>query len=380
MAYRPTTIPRPITKPPYDPLQQGQPSMLPATSGPVQRLPGAPPPPSGAPTGFPALAVQNAPPEVSTPGPSTPPPALTPSAAPPPAGSPAPGPATTSIHQGTPDQKLAFIQAHPEWFDTSIPPAQWQAWLGDLQAGCPDSHPFKSRPDPNGRTECASKPDDCPEGFRVLGNDRSGTARCLPAGSFTDGGPGGGGIGGGGGGGIGGAGGAGGAGGPGSGLYDQQNDFLWQALLKRLEGGSRFTPDVMSSLQGDIKRSSELQSRTAQEQSNADLASRGLARSGIAADQAREIRQGASGQVLQARSALLKAKVDADYQDQSDTLNQMQNWLNSARQSVLQSRATEYQKQIAMAQIELGYAQLQQQFDILREQYAQQLATMGLGL
>jgi len=66
--------------------------------------------------------------------------------------------------------------AHPEWFDTNISPEQWQAWEKDKMAGCPPNMPYKGR-----AGQCASKPDDCPEGTQVVGNDTAGNARCVPS-------------------------------------------------------------------------------------------------------------------------------------------------------------------------------------------------------
>jgi hypothetical protein len=65
---------------------------------------------------------------------------------------------------------------HPEWFDTSISPEQWQAWEKEKMPGCPPNMPYKGR-----AGQCASKPDDCPEGMQVVGNDASGSARCVPS-------------------------------------------------------------------------------------------------------------------------------------------------------------------------------------------------------
>jgi hypothetical protein len=65
---------------------------------------------------------------------------------------------------------------HPEWFDTSISPEQWQAWEKEKMPGCPPNMPYKGR-----AGQCASKPDDCPEGMQVVGNDAAGNARCVPS-------------------------------------------------------------------------------------------------------------------------------------------------------------------------------------------------------
>ena len=184
------------------------------------------------------------------------------------------------------------------------------------------------------------------------------------------------------GGGRGGRGGRGGPGGPGRQPGDMAgaSDTVWQAILGRLKGGTRYTPEAMQTMMGALKAQAEGQAQGQTAEAQADLAARGLARSSIGAGQQLAIRQNVGNQMLQASAGIQKAKIDADYQDKTAAIEEGISWLNSLRDYVSRMAATEAQKEAAMANIELGYAQLQSQFDMMREQYAQQLQSFGLGM
>ena len=175
----------------------------------------------------------------------------------------------------------------------------------------------------------------------------------------------------------GGGGGAGGAGGAGSSLGAipglQEGQTLWQSILGRLQGGTRYTPEVMASLLGQEKLSADQQAIQQTEAANADLAQRGLGRSPAAAAAIQRIGIGANASVLQGRNAIIRAKIDADFQDKSAAIDEGQKWLDSLRSYVASITATKAQRDAAMANIALGYARLQQELDVMREQYQQKL-------
>lgn len=177
--------------------------------------------------------------------------------------------------------------------------------------------------------------------------------------------------------GHGGGGGGGGKGGGkgGGGVLDPgqlASEELWKAIMARLNGQTRYTPEVMSSLLGGVKTTAEAQGQQLLKQSDADLALRGIARSGVAASAARDINQNTANQILGSKNAILKAKIDADYQDKNQAIRDGLDWLNSLRDFVARMTATKAQKDAAMANIALGYAKLQQELELLREQYALQ--------
>lgn len=94
-------------------------------------------------------------------------------------GTPQAAPAPAAAPSGGGDWYSQF-SANSDWKDPVYGEAQWNAWKneqnakGGAQAGCPPNLPFTGR---NG--QCAAKPDDCPDGMRVVGSDTNGTARCV---------------------------------------------------------------------------------------------------------------------------------------------------------------------------------------------------------
>lgn len=179
---------------------------------------------------------------------------------------------------------------------------------------------------------------------------------------------------------------AGGGGGGGGQQYQAPSDpaagqaqVIWQQILARLNGGSRYTPEVMQQLSSQSKSDQEAQASRLTEQSNADLASRGILRSGIAAAAQRGIRADVSTAAMGNNTQILKAKIDADYQDKTQAISEGMNWLNSLRDYVARVSATKAQYDVGMSNITLGYARLQQELETMREQYLQQVNLLVLG-
>jgi hypothetical protein len=258
--------------------------------------------------------------------------------------------------------------------DSTVSAAQYQTWInmGLRNPACPPGTPFKSENTLNGAAipGCFEKPVDCPPGSYKSG----------PGTNCVSGTPGGGGAGGAGGpgGGPGGSGGFSLSAGLSGGLPGLSGP-VWDAILKRLQTqGSRFTPEVMAAIMGSIKTGAENNATTQEEEYNANLATRGLARSNVANEGYRQIRAGVGQQVQQTQAGLLKAKVDADFEDHNSAIQEGVQYLGQLQSYVASMTATQSQKEVAMAQIQLGYQQLAQQLQIFREEYAQWLAKFGL--
>lgn len=152
-----------------------------------------------------------------------------------------------------------------------------------------------------------------------------------------------------------------------------QSDAVWQAILARLNGKTRYTPEVMSRILGQTKTAGEAQAANQEQEYTSNLASRGIARAPIANEGYRQIRAGVGTQVMAMQNNLIKAKIDADYADKTEAINEGIAWLNSLRDYTARMAATSAQYKIGMANVNLGYAQLAQQLQIVREQYQQQL-------
>lgn len=212
-----------------------------------------------------------------------------------------------------------------------------------------------------GEDTCREALPNCPPGQGVWCDFTDAHFKCAPDGS-----------------GPGKAGGGGGGGGKGSYAPPpdpalEQSNTIWQQILQRLQAPSRYTPEIMQSLAGETKYTSEMAANRLTEQSNADLAARGILRSGPAAQAQRDIRATVAGQNQQGWNTILRAKVDADYQDKTQAIKEAMDWINSLRDYIARSAATAAQKDAAMANVQLGYARLTQEMEQLRESYAQQI-------
>jgi hypothetical protein len=158
--------------------------------------------------------------------------------------------------------------------------------------------------------------------------------------------------------------------------YSQE---VWQAIMGRLKGGTRYTPEVVSSLLGEAKMQAG-QGKTQQtEEALANAARRGMARSPTQNAMFRDINARASGQLLNTRNQISRAKIDADFQDKTEAINSAQKWLDSMRDFVARMEGTQAQREAAMANVTLGYARLRQEMDKMRELYAQQLNSSLFG-
>lgn len=67
------------------------------------------------------------------------------------------------LAQMTPEQRAQFAGTH---IDSSYSPEQWKAWDKDFDPTCPSRLPYRGR-----AGQCAEKPDDCPPGTTMHGND-----------------------------------------------------------------------------------------------------------------------------------------------------------------------------------------------------------------
>lgn len=262
------------------------------------------------------------------------------------------------------DAKIADWQQN---IDSRYDAGAWAAWAPFQNPNCPKNRPFS--PDPahmkgmgvtmspdQAKSYCVEKPVDVPDELR--GQAGGG------AGAGAGGGPGGGK----------------GGGMPGGLAGMAEGGEIWKSILGRLKGGSRFTPEVMDTLLGSIKSQGEGAAERASEEAEADFARRGLSRSSLAGRAQQEIRTGLAGDILQSQAALKKAKVDADFADKTQAINDGLNWLNSLRTHVAQMKATSAQKEVAMANIKLGYQQLQHATNTMRERYQQELSVLGYQL
>jgi hypothetical protein len=226
--------------------------------------------------------------------------------------------------------------------------------------GCPPNMPFTSRPGPDGKSECAYKPDDCPDGSHVVGTP----GRCVPNGSD----------------GAGGAGGAGGSGG-GGGNYSMQASSTpgggdmqewWKNQI--MQQGTRYSPEAMAALEADQFSRARAQEKLQLQQSRQDMAQRGVSRSANQNAAVRQIGVGTGQQIMQNRAQIQKAKIDADYQDKQAAIKNAMDYVNSMRDYMLRMEGNSIQREQMAAQIRLATMNINAQKSMLEQQYQNQLA------
>jgi hypothetical protein len=279
------------------------------------------------------------------------------------------------------EQRFAQQRNAPDaqWRDPSYSQAQWGAWEeserqraeGGQSAqtnvnkynqdgkGCPPNMPFTSRPGPDGKTECAYKPDDCPDGSHVVGTP----GKCVP----NDGAGGGGG--GASAGGVGGGGGAMAAGAGGMGDLES----WWKSKIDTQ--GSRYSPEAMAALEADQFSRARAQEKNQLAMNRQDQAQRGVARSGNQNAAVRQIGVGTGQQIMQSRAQIQRAKIDADYQDKQASIKNAETYVNSMRDWLLRNEGNAIQREQIAAQIRLATQNIAAQKDMMEQSYQNNLSS-----
>ena len=215
------------------------------------------------------------------------------------------------------------------------------------------------------------------------GTSQSEAGRCLP------------GLNGGGGGGAGGGGGMGGGGGaapaspfgPGA-QVTSFNDMLGKYITDLLGSPSRFTPEVMQSLYGNVAAQSSGAIQRNEDAVRAEAAGRGASRFGQTAAALRDVRNVAEGQRGAAMVGIQLQKINTDYQDKMGAIDRGQKYLDSLRDSEYRYTLLGEQRRQFDANLALAYAnlaqnrsllemQLQSQWDMLKAQAGYNLLYNG---
>lgn len=264
-----------------------------------------------------------------------------------------------------PGNNNAVAQWAHNTIDPSVSVAQWEAWSQFYDpTGCPSNTPYHSAKD-GGDNACVEKPDNCPPGKQAWGPNQCVSGDDPRVGGGGAGGPGGGGYDGGP---------SGGPGGYGAGGGDL-NSLLQQRLRALLGGETRYTPEVLQGIMGNVKSQAEAQAGQQSEAALEDAARRGTFRSAIAGRPQAQIRANVGATTGQAYSQLLQRKAETDFEDKSAALDRTQRYLDSLKQAAQFQTMTAQQRAQFNANLQMAYAQLQAQFDLNQ----QRAALGGLG-
>jgi len=150
---------------------------------------------------------------------------------------------------------------------------------------------------------------------------------------------------------------------------DDFSNFLKTNIQGIIDGSSsRYNPAAMDALRAKIVKSERGQERTRREAIYQDAARRGMFRSPNINPRLDESARSASTNISTGFQGLEVEKARADMEDRLNAVNSGLQWLQSLRNYVLGSDRNAIDKQIAEAQIKLGYAQLSNQKDLLNMQ------------
>lgn len=202
----------------------------------------------------------------------------------------------------------------------------------------------------------------CPPGQESWCNFTTGTQQCASTGAGNGGG--------------GGAGGGGGYGpgspstgygyGDGSEVGADINAELKKYIRKLLKEPSRYTPQVLQALYGQIASQSSGQITRGEREVRADAARRGMSRAGSVAAGIRDVIGTAEGQRGQATVGVQVAKINADYQDKMGALDRAQKYLDSMRDNAYRYALLGEQRRQFDANLTLAYANLAHQKSLLQ--------------
>jgi hypothetical protein len=144
--------------------------------------------------------------------------------------------------------------------------------------------------------------------------------------------------------------------------------FLEQIIRGSLNSPSRYTPEALQAMYGEIARqaSGSIQRGTAAARANA--AQRGMSRAGSTDAAIAAVRAGAEAQRGQAVVGVQTAKINADFQDKMSAIDRGQKYLDGLRDSEYRYALMGEQRRQFDANLALGYASLSQQRSMLQMQ------------
>lgn len=135
-----------------------------------------------------------------------------------------------------------------------------------------------------------------------------------------------------------------------------------------LNSPSRYTPQALQSLYGEIARQSSGQIQRGERAVRADAARRGMSRSGRTDALLRGVRDTAEQQRGSATVGVQTAKLTADFQDKMAGLDRAQKYLDALRDHEYRYMLAAEQRRQFDANLALGYANLAQQRSMLQMQ------------
>lgn len=161
------------------------------------------------------------------------------------------------------------------------------------------------------------------------------------------------------------------------------NALDWERLVgdyvkRLLAQGTRYTPEVMQSLFGQVTRGTANAIESGERAVRADAARRGMQRAGSTGAALRDVRSNAEAARGAQVVSIMQEKIKADYTDKLAALERAQQYLNSLRDSEYRFMLASEQRRQFDANLTLAYANMQQQWDMLNTQMGYQLLMVGV--
>lgn len=153
-----------------------------------------------------------------------------------------------------------------------------------------------------------------------------------------------------------------------SGQVNDFNALLEKMIREGLAAPSRFTPEALQSLYGQITQQASGRIARGSQAVRAEAARRGMQRAGSTAAALRGVRDVAETERGSANVNVQLTKINADYQDKVAALDRAQRYLDSLRDSEYRMLLASEQRRQYDANLALSYAQLAQQRSLLEMQ------------
>lgn len=161
------------------------------------------------------------------------------------------------------------------------------------------------------------------------------------------------------------------------GMFGKQAGAIWDNLVPIMNGTqTRFSPEVMAQMDSAAKMAATGQAHAGVDNLRQDAIRRGVGRSpdrGIA-----DVQRGATQSYTQAVNQNRITKANADFEDRMRALDASEKWLGQMQQYTLGLDTNAADREKAIANIALGYARIQAERDMLREQLASNLQIANL--
>ena len=145
----------------------------------------------------------------------------------------------------------------------------------------------------------------------------------------------------------------------------------WKTLTQ--QSGSRYTPEAMAALEADQFARARAQEKNQLAAAQQDMATRGVTRSRNQNAAVRQIGVGTGQQIMANRAQVMRAKIDADFQDKQAAIKNAQDWVNSMRDYMLRGDMNAIQREQIAAQIRLAEMNIRAQSALVQKNYENQV-------